>query len=99
MDDDIRTLEVFGGYRVHIGSPEGVPGNPDNDMGLMGQERDRPAPGGLVRPHIGLIGGKGRRGREKERGAPPPLLVLFGLLPCGGRATPLWASVPPSYGP
>ena len=26
LDDDIRTLEVFWGYRVHIRSPKGVPG-------------------------------------------------------------------------
>ena len=46
---------------------------------------------------------EGERGKEreeeKERGAQPPPLVQFGLLPCGGRATPLWAGVPPSYGP
>src|SRR6266536_1239103 len=50
------------------GHRKGVPGTPGKDMGLMGQERDRPAPGGLVRPHIGRIGGKGRRRRENERG-------------------------------
>ena len=28
LDNDIWTLEVFRGYRVHIGTPEGVPGIP-----------------------------------------------------------------------
>ena len=39
-------------------------------------------------------------GKEKERGAGPLLLVLIGLLPKGGgRTSPLWAGVLPSYGP
>ena len=46
---------------------------------------------------------EGERGKEREGGIKggcrTPLLVLFGLLPYGGRATPLWAGVPPSYGP
>ena len=51
LDDDIRTPEVFRGYRVHIGSPEGVPGIPAaTTWALMGQEGDRTDPKGLVCP-------------------------------------------------
>ena len=42
---------------------------------------------------------KGGREKEKERGAGPLLLVLISLLPKGGRISPLWAGVLPSYGP
>ena len=60
---------MFWGYRVHIGSPEGVPGTPPgNYMGLMGQEGDKLAPKGLVRPHIGRIGGEGKKGKREGRG-------------------------------
>ena len=41
LDDVIRTPDEFRGYRVLIGSSEGVPGNPAKDMGLMGQEGKR----------------------------------------------------------
>src|SRR5215216_2796990 len=77
------------------GHRKGVPGTPGKDMGLMGQERDRPAPGGLVRPHIGRIGGKRKEGKGEGKGRirPPPFLLSpLSFLPPptlmeGGRPT------------
>ena len=42
--------------------------------------------------------GEGEREEEGKGGAAPSLLQ-FGLLSCGGHATPMWAGVRPSYGP
>ena len=68
---------------------------------VAGQEEG--APGGfLLPPGVGfppppfLVGigfgrGKEEREKEKERWALPPSLIQFGLLLCGGRASPLWA--------
>ena len=53
-----------GGYRVHIGSLEGVLGTPAKDMGLMGQEGKRTSHKGLVRPPIWA--GQGGEGNGKE---------------------------------
>ena len=80
-----RTM-VFGhrkcskGYRVHIGSPEGVPGNPGKDMGLMGQVREHTSPQGAGAPPIGPAtwgdrerrGGKGKYEVGLLLPSPPP---------------------------
>ena len=74
-DEGMRTPEVFRGYRVHIGSPEGVPGIPPaTTWALMGEEGDRPAPKGQVHPsHMGWPNWsrKGEGGKEKGNRIPP----------------------------
>ena len=70
-----------GGYLVHIGSLEGVPGSPDKDMGLMGQEGKRTSHKRAGVPPIwaSQIGeGKGKEERKKGIGFPlPPLPFLL----------------------
>ena len=56
--------KCFGGYRVLIGSPEGVPDSPGRYLGLMGQKGNSTlAHKGLVRPYSGRP-----YEEEKERG-------------------------------
>ena len=68
-------------HRAVIGSPKGVPDTAGKSMGLMGQERDRAAPKGLVRSPIwaGQIGvEKGKEERKNGIGFPlPPLPFLL----------------------
>ena len=79
---------IFSEYREVTGTP------PGKDMGLMGHRREANQPTrGWCAPH--KRGGQFRLGK----GAPPPLIVLLGLLPCEGRANSMWAGVLPSYGP
>ena len=58
--------KCFGGYRVLIGSPEGVSGNPSKDMGFMGQEREHTSPQGAGAPYKAIGGGEGKGGNGKE---------------------------------
>ena len=60
--------KCFGGYRVHIGSPEGVPGTPNKDMGLMGQEGKRSSQQGLLHPPYRPNENVKERGEERKEG-------------------------------
>ena len=67
------------GEEASLGAPQvgGVP------LGLLVQ---------FAAPFLLSWGERGKeREKEKERGAPPPSLLQFRLLPCGGRTSPLWA--------
>ena len=61
----------------------------------LGRARRSPTPTGSRTPSLFLVGlgveGK-EEGERKERGAPPPLLVLFGL--GGGARGPALAASP-----
>ena len=59
--------KCFGGYRVLIGSPEGVPGTPIKDMRLMGQEGKCTSHKGLVCHPYGLAKVEKERGRRKGK--------------------------------
>ena len=56
-----------GGYRVYIGSLEGVPDTPAKDIGLMGQEGKRTSHKGLVCPPYGPAKVEKERGRRKGK--------------------------------
>ena len=69
---------------VYKGAGEGAAGQEEGALG-----------GVLLPPGVGfppfLVGigfGKGERGEREGRGAPPPLLVLFGLGGRGARLSP-----------
>ena len=88
-------------YRV-MGRGSGPP--PANYMGLMGQERDKPAPKGLVHPPIrdGQIGvEKSKEERKKGIGFPlPPLpfLLRIGIGKGEGRIGRTPSRIPPTWG-
>ena len=98
-----RTM-VFGhqncsrGYRVLIGSPEGVPGTPGKDMGLIGPREGRTSPQGSgAPPYRPKLEEKERReGRRKGEDSAShfPSLPLSFLPPMilGHHKDPLQAS-------
>ena len=51
------------GYRVLIGSPEGVSGTPDNPMGRMGLMKEHTSPQGAGVPYKAIGGGEGKGGK------------------------------------
>ena len=66
-----------GGYRVLIGSPEGVSGTPGNPMGHMGLVKEHTSPQGAGAPYKAIGGGEGK-GEGKGKcglGFPPPSLT------------------------
>ena len=65
-----------GRYRVHIGSPEGVPGTPSKDMGLMGQEGKRSSQQGLLRPPYGPHQRRKEKGKREGSGGIRPYWAL-----------------------
>ena len=54
-----------GGYRVLIGSLEGVSGTPGNPMGHMGLVKEYTSPQGARAPYKAIGGGEGK-GKGKE---------------------------------
>ena len=58
--------KCFEGYRVLIGSPEGVSGTPDNHMGHMGLVKEHTSPQGAGAPYKAIGGGEGNGGRERK---------------------------------
>src|SRR3989337_2907259 len=70
--------KCFGGYRVLIGSPEGVPGTPGKRYGPYGPRGEMHQPQGAGAPPIWAgLGGEGKRGRErKEWNRIPPSFPL-----------------------
>ena len=60
--------KCFGGYRVLIGSPEGVPGTPDKRYGPYGPRGETHQPQGASAPPIWAgLRGEGKRVKGKER--------------------------------
>ena len=105
LDDGIRTPEVFRGYRVHIGSPEGVPGIPPaTTWALMGQAGDRQAPKGWRAPliwagQIGVENGKEESNKGIGFTLPPlPFLLRRGIGKEGGRIGRRPSRIPPTWG-
>src|SRR3954468_22385091 len=81
-----------GGYRVLIGSPEGVSGTPSNPMGHMGLVKEHTSPQGIGAPYKAIGGGEGKGERERKvwirisTSFPhPPLSFPFMHLRKGGR--------------
>src|SRR5215216_3851637 len=87
--------KCFEGTGYISGHRKGVPGTPDKDMGLLGQEGDRPAPGGMVRPPCWPNRKGKRKGEEGRMGRqfglplpslpPPPSFPLRNFWKGGGR--------------
>src|SRR3989337_2003857 len=72
-----------GGYRVHIESPEGVPGTPGKRYGPNGPRGETQQPAGAAAPPIWAAREEKERGEERRKGrdSASPFLPSFLLLP------------------
>ena len=91
---------VSEGYRVHIGSPEGVPGTPGKNMGLMAKGgTDQPTRGWCTpppgRPAKSLLPSP-PQGIKERGGATSPFLPLAPIQGKGAEPgqKPKWDSAP-----